>query len=260
VFDDWKILFGDVNAFKKGEDSAEIPGGVDSIIDQMVSRDIFPEVQNGRLDELTKSVNLMLAQVFTGEPVQCQIELEPTSSLMMDTGGVPLMTPPSAAPETAPKEKGREKVEETELERRMRLIEEEANYVIEGTSIVAPVKGKHVLEIGPGEKIMLLLPKKDAVSRKVLSVLEAVDSEGRISPIKGRVKDIVPVDKNGSVIYALVAKGVLAKIVEEENVRIRMEDTSVEVDEEKSESKIMFLVAVFLILVIIAGVILFIYM
>jgi hypothetical protein len=38
---------------------------------------------------------------------------------------------------------------------------------------------------------MLLLPRKDAVSRKVLSVLEAVDPKGAY-PDKGRVKEIVP--------------------------------------------------------------------
>jgi hypothetical protein len=34
----------------------------------------------------------------------------------------------------------------------MRLIEEEANYVIEGTSIVGAGKGEHVLEISPEKR------------------------------------------------------------------------------------------------------------
>ena len=258
IFDDWKILFGDINAFRQGNDVVEIAGLNDRIIDEMVSRDIFPDVQGGNLDDLTKSSVLILRQVFGDQQVQCQVEIEPTSSLMMELGGVPLATPQTSEP--APKEKQKEDIPETEFERRIRQIEEEANYVVDGASIVAPVKGKYINEIKVGEKIMVLLPNKDPVSRKVLNVLEAVDSDGRISPIKGRIKDKVPMEKGGVIIYALVAKGVLAKLVEEENVKIRMEDTEIDSGDPKSENRILILMASLLFLIIIGSIILFIYM
>jgi hypothetical protein len=58
--------FSGYKCLQEGRGPAEIPGGVDSILDQMVRRDIYSEVQNGKLDELTKSVNLMLGEIFAG--------------------------------------------------------------------------------------------------------------------------------------------------------------------------------------------------
>lgn len=258
IFDDWKILFADMNAFKGGGDIVEMGDLDNKLIDGMVSKDVFPAVQSGDLDSLTKNIGEILNEVFPGEQVQHQLEIEPTSSLMMEVGGIELETPQQNEPEV--KEKPKEQApDETETERRMREVEEEANYIVEGASIVAPVKGKYINDISVGEKMMVLLPNKDPVSRKILSVLNAVDSEGRISPIKGRVKEIIPMEKGGSVIYALVAKGVLAKLVEEENVKIRMESADAEEVTEKSESKALVLMSVLLFLIIIGAVILFIY-
>ncbi len=254
IFDDWKSLYSDMNAYKSGGDIVDMSNLPDLLIDGMVEKDIFPYVQESNLDELSRNILLILKQVLNDDSAQCQVEIEPTSSLAMDMGGIPLVTPQSAEPqEESPKPVA---VEETEFERRIREIEEEANFVVEGTSIVAPVKGKYINDIQLGEKIMVLLPGKDPVSRKILSVLNAVDSEGRISPIKGRVKEKVPLEKSGYMVYALVAKGVLAKLTEEENVKIRMEageDTSAP----EKEGKMVYFMAFLVILIIIAGIVLF---
>lgn len=253
IFDDWKILYADMNAYKQGGDSVDMGNLPDMLIDGMVDRDVFPYVQESNLDELTKNVQLILRQILDDDQVQCQVEIEPTSSLSMELGGVPLVTPQSAEPQ---KEGGKAiPAEETEFDRTIREIEEEANFVVEGTSIVAPVKGKYINDIAVGEKVMVLLPGKDPVSRKILSVLNAVDSDGRISPIKGRIKEKVPMEKSGYVVYALVAKGVLAKLVEEENVKIRMEEGE-ETAATESDNKVLYIITALFILIIIAGIVL----
>ncbi len=254
IFDDWKSLFADMNAFKQGSDNIEMNNLPDLLIDLMVEKDVFPYVQNGDLEELTKNVLLILRQILDEDLINCQLEIEPTSSLSMELGGVPLVTPQGNEPsKDSPKAISEE---ETEFERQCREIEEEANFVVEGTSIVAPVKGKYINDITVGEKIMILLPGKDPVSRKILSVLNAVDSDGRISPIKGRIKEKISVEKSGYLIYALVAKGVLAKLVEEENVKIRMEEGSGEVETE-SDNKMIYIMTALFIFIIIAGILLF---
>lgn len=255
IFDDWKSLFSDMNAYKQGGDFLDMNNLPDLLIDGMVERDIFPYVQESNLDELTRNIQLILKQVLEEMNVQCQVEIEPTSSLAMELGGIPLVTPHGS--EAAQEETSAPDIpEETEFERRIRTIEEEANFVVEGTSIVAPVKGKYINDIQVGEKLMVLLPGKDPVSRKILSVLHAVDSDGRISPIKGRVKEKVSMEKSGYILYALVAKGVLARLTEEENVKIRME-TGEETAAPEKESKIIYLMIFLLLLIIIAGIVLF---
>jgi len=254
IFDDWKSLYADMNAYKQGGDNIEMSNLSDSLIDLMVERDVFPYVQNSDLDELSNNILLILKQILDEDLVQCQLEIEPTSSLSMELGGVPLVTPQgNETPKDSPKAIS---TEETDFERRIREIEEEANFVVEGTSIVAPVKGKYINDIAVGEKIMILLPGKDPVSQKILSVLNAVDSEGRIAPIKGRIKEKVSGEKSGYMIYALVAKGVLAKLVEEENVKIRMEEGTGEVETE-SDNKMVYIMTALFLLIIIAGIVLF---
>ena len=103
-----------------------------------------------------------------------------------------------------------------------------------------------------------MLNTRDAVSHKILTVLNAIDSDGKISPIKGRVKAKIPLEKGGYIIYALVAKGVLAKIVEEENVKIQMDVPEEEVvGKETDDSKIIYLMLAIVVLIIVAGIVLF---
>jgi len=257
IFDDWRVLYADLAAYQQGGDSEEIPGIVDRIIDEMVKLDVFPDVQEGNLDNLSRSIQEILKGIFTADSIQCQVEIEPTSSLAMELGGVAQALPQAEEKaEEAPREA--EKIEESEFDRQIKEIEAEANYVVSGTSIVAPVKGKFINDVQIGEKIMVLLPGKDPVSRKILSVMNAVDADGKISPIKGRLKAIIPLEKSGNVLYALVAKGVLAKLIEEENVKIRLETSESDNNNKPADSRMIFVMAALVALIIIAGIILFI--
>ena len=104
---------------------------------------------------------------------------------------------------------------------------------------------------------MVLLTGKDPLTRKILTVLDAYGPNGEIRAIKGRLKEKIPMDKSGSVLYALVAKGVLARIIEEENVKIQMEAPDLEAIGKKEESnRLMYLMAVLVGLIIVAGIIL----
>jgi hypothetical protein len=69
----------------------------------------------------------------------------------------------------------------------------------------------------------LLLTARDPVSMKVAQTLNAINDDNEFMPIRGRVREKVPLDKNGYILYCLIAKNVLAKIIEEENVKIEMD-------------------------------------
>ena len=93
VFDDWKSLNKDLQAFKESSDIVDSQNFTYFLIDSFVGYDVFPDVQEQNLDDLTKTVTEIIGKSFNIDSVKCQIELEPTSSLAMELAGVKIDLP-----------------------------------------------------------------------------------------------------------------------------------------------------------------------
>jgi hypothetical protein len=249
IFDDWKTLYKDHQALKEGADMVDSQNFTYFLIDSFVGYDVFPDVQERNLDDLTRTVTEIIAKSFNVNSVKCQIEIEPASSLALELAGVKIDLPGTDAQDAAQAPAGDDRISQ---------IESEAKYVIEGTALVAPVRGKNVNDLAPGDKIKVMLTGKDAVSEKILKLLNAYDGEGVRQPITGRIKARVPVDKGATFLYAFVAKGVLAKIFEEENVKILTDLPQEEVTRGAMgmENKILYIMAVVVGLIILCWLIL----
>ncbi|MCP4135613.1 MAG: hypothetical protein GY754_31885 [bacterium] len=253
VFDDWKSLNDDLSAYKDGGDAIDSQGFTDFLLDSLIGYDVFPDVQNGNLDDLTRTINEILVKSFNEKGLQCQVELETTNSLALDMAGIGIDLP-SDMEETDSSGGEAASGELSEFDRRIAEIEGEANYIIGGEVVVSPVKGKYINDLNESEKIMVMLTDNDAVTEKILSVLKAKNEDGHVSPVKGRLRAKIPMEKSGHMLYALVAKGVLAKIIEEENVKVKMDSPSQQEEEKKptGDKKIVLLVALLLGLILVA--------
>ena len=252
IFDNWKTLYGDIMAYLKHGETIDTQNFTNFLLDSFIGYDIFPDVQENNLDNLTKTVVEILTKSFNATDVQCQIELGVTSSLSVELNGIDIDVPGGV------EAKDQAQDDESEIDARIKRIESEAKYVINGEIIVAPVKGRYINDVTVGDKIKVMLSNRDAVSNKILTVLKAIDDDGKISPIKGRIKAKVPLEKSGYILYALVAKGVLAKIVEEENVKIQIDIPEAEQKAgQEDDSKIIYLMLAIVVLIIVAGIILF---
>ena len=250
VFDDWKSLNKDLLAFREGSDIVDSQNFTYYLTDSFVGYDVFPDVQEKNLTDLTGTVNEIIAKSFNVDSVKCQLELESTSSLAMDLAGIRIDVPGGGQKEIS------EIVKEDD---RIVKVEGEAKYVIEGKAIVAPVKGKNVGDLIPGDKIMVALNGRDMVTEKILKMLNAFDSEGGRLPVPGRLKAKITLEKGGTMLYAVVAKGVLAKIFEEENVKLLLDQSLENIKSESSgfENRIIYIMAVVVGLIILCGIILF---
>ncbi|HOT45296.1 MAG TPA: hypothetical protein PLM53_10120 [Spirochaetota bacterium] len=250
VFDDWKSLSRDLQAFKESSDIVDSQNFTYFLIDSFVGYDVFPDVQERNLDDLTRTVSEIIGKSFNAGTVKCQIELEPTSSLAMELAGVRIDIPGM---------EGQGIQEIVAEDERITMIESEAKFVIEGTAVLSPVKGKNVNDLISGDKIRVILTGKDMVSEKILRLLGAYDAEGARQPITGRIKAKVPFEKGGYILYALVAKGVLAKIFEEENVKLMIDQPQDDFAGKASEldNRIFYIIAVVVGLIIVCGIILF---
>jgi hypothetical protein len=255
IFDDWKALYLDLKTFQKGTESIDSTEFNNSIINSVIQNDLFGNVEEGNLESVKKKLNSSISEFYSAKSVQLQIELNKTNSLALDVAGLIIEIPGKKEKEEKEKEN---KAEETESERRMSRIEQEAMYVVKGNSIVSPVRGKFVNDLIAGDNIKIILSDKDMVSQKILNAVNAYDAEKKPLPVKGRIKEVIPLEKNGFVIYALVAKGILAKLLEEENFKLMMfNEQMADQNLEKSDQKIILLVSLLLGLILLAGIVLF---
>jgi hypothetical protein len=255
IFDDWKSLFNNINAYRSGDDVAEYPGLNDFLMELFVTKDIFPYVAGKDINAISMIMTEGLKTSLESAKIQCQIDVGTTSSLAMDLAGVMIDVPGGAGDDIGASLKV--PVEATIEDERISKIENEADYVVEGKVIVAPVKGKDITAVAVGEKIKILLTGDDVITQKVIAAMNASDESGGRYPINGRVKAKIPMEKSGYIIYALVAKGILAKIVEEENVKILVDRPIEEtVTEKKGDNKLLFIMAIVVGLIITAGIIL----
>jgi hypothetical protein len=140
-------------------------------------------------------------------------------------------------------------------------IERNAQFVIDARAIVSPLNGKRVGDLKKGERMLLLLVNRDPISMKIADALGALDDKRRYIPMKGKIVDIVPVEKIGYYLYCAIAKNAIAKIPEEGNVLIEMADkprvTIDEIEKKKIDRNLILYIALLAGLVAIAAAIIY---
>ncbi|HOP62215.1 MAG TPA: hypothetical protein PK906_02510 [Spirochaetota bacterium] len=268
IFDDWRVLLKNIEAYLEGGDVADSGLFTGNLLESMIKRDVFPDVQKMNLEYLAVALQDMIKDFFKSEKAKCQIELEKTTSMDIELAGIEVMLPENGeaeASEADPQKQQQQQQQEirqvpdTPFRRHLGEIESKASLVVEGCCVLSPVKGKPISEIQSGERILVSLTSGDSVSEKIIDAYKARDHEGKPLPIVGRIVEIVPNEEiKGVIIYVLVAKGIYAKIVEEEPVRIQTELTYIasngSLDDESMGQKnwVTVLVSAFFVLLIIA--------
>lgn len=248
IFDAWKQfynLFGDIVGDLGGttEDSYKF---TNHLADAIEGYDIYEPAKAQNIQVVSELFEEIIGKYFS-QNTECQIEIDKTSSLTLEIENIPMELP------------GKQEQKQEELgpdEIKMREIESQVEYVIPGSVIVSPVKGKYINDIKPGEKITVMLSGKDPVSDKIARMFNAITSDGQYLPVKARIKEKVSLSTGGFAIYALVAKNVLVKIIEEENVKIET-DKQEQKKEESNENMLFVYIALLLGLLIITGFIVF---
>lgn len=127
--------------------------------------------------------------------------------------------------------------------------------ILDGTVILSPVKGKDISELVEGDRIKINLIAKNPQAITVARALNSYDEgERKLKPISVRVKSIQHVQGEGYKIFAEIAKGILVKIIEEEeNIKIAMDEyftTKDETDQSQLNLPLVIILSVFMIALI----------
>ncbi len=113
--------------------------------------------------------------------------------------------------------------------------------ILTGALVLSPIKGKHISLIVPGDKIMISIVDQNPQAIEIAKAFNAYDEEQKhISPIPARVKSSVYIDGVGYKIFAIIAKGILVRVMEEEgNIKVALDpafQSVIEPEETKNSS------------------------
>jgi len=144
------------------------------------------------------------------------------------------------------------------------LAGKDVRLLVKGALILSPIKGKDISQLAVGDKVMVSIIDR---GNKAIDLLKAFNAynDGAVKPIVGRIISIN--HTTNYKIYAIVAKGIYVKIVEEENfIKVAMDSTYYGVqnvnendakDSKKNKMTIYILSAIFIILIAVIMLILF---
>ena len=235
IFDTWGIIYKYIlsNTNEKDILSSEKLDG--DIFNSFVQLDVFPHIQKESIEILSPILLNILKESFESLSINCQIEFEKTNSLELELAGIDVMVPANKSI-ADDKESSETKIiydPDSLFGQKITNIESQAQFIVNGSLVISPVRGKLISEIEQDERIYVLLTDKDSISQKILDTYKSRDIEGNPRPFIGKVVSIIPNEVNkGYIIYVIVAKGIYARIVEEENLRIQTELSAIDIKSE----------------------------
>jgi hypothetical protein len=209
----WKDYF---RVCEKIAKSTELSDSTDFLAHLTTSLDgynLINEIINNDIENLSSGMTDIIIKFYGVGKADTRIESDDTTSLDLAQERIPVKRIDYT------KDEQEQPPEDTRPE-----IEKSAKFVVEAKAIISPIKGRRVSDLRNGDKILLVLANRDAITIKIAEALGALDDKRQFLPMKGRIVEKVPVDKIGFFIYCSIAKNALAKITEEGNVLIETAD------------------------------------
>lgn len=122
--------------------------------------------------------------------------------------------------------------------------------ILEGSIILAPIKGKGISSLIRGDRIKVKIIDKNPKGIALAKAFNAYE-EGKMLPITGRIVSIKSIPTGGYKIFVIVAKGIFLKIEEEEDqIKVAMDDLAVQSGEAAASEGFQLSPPVIIILVI----------
>jgi len=195
-----------------------------------------------------------ISDVTGFQNIELSVDYEKISSLVMELNSV---TGIKIAAAVEP-EKVKVQDEEVVVEKLDDPLEgKEVKLVLSGALILSPIRGKDISELIIGDRIMISIIDKSPKVVDLLKAFNAYGEDGSTKPIVGRIVSIKhPEDYK---IFAIVAKGIYIKIVEEEShIKVAMDpayyntqSSDEEADNKKNKLTMMVLAGIFFVLIVI---------
>lgn len=207
--DSWKLFYTIIKQTREKQSSPDSADFTIHLVESVEGYQLFYDVQDNDSGRIGDTMREIVAKSFSFDADECQIELEDICSMELVDNKIPIDKLPKSGGSSSSQD------EKPEIERL-------AAHTVEGALVISPVSGKYINDIVPGDMIKVMLVNTDEISMKIAAALNAISEDGEYLPIKGRVKEITSLGKDGYRVYCLIAKNILARIIEEENIKVEL--------------------------------------
>jgi hypothetical protein len=213
----------------------------------------FLQSDNGIAVE--RALQKLLQFILNVQRIDIKVDSQHISSLDMELNSASAKKIDASAlkgpPEEDPPPVAKEAADE------VREGQEGVKLIMSCSLILSPIKGKDISRIEPGDRIRVSITDSNPKCVSVAKALNAYE-DGALLPVTARVKSIKSRPEGGYSIFAIVARGIYAKIVEEEaNIKVAL-DPAYELarqgagDESKSSLGLILALSVIFIVIIAA--------
>ncbi len=218
IFDSWKTFYSDLLDFMAKEEDKNVPSHtlIKHLTASLENYDIYSNLESDNLEGLTGIISDIIRKFYSIGRINCQLNTDNSNSLALDLAKIPI--------EEQKKTQDKES-EQLEVEHLIKIeeIESKADFVLNGRIIISPIKGKHISDVKVGEKIKVILTGKEPINKEIAKKLNVLSDDDEILPINMRIIEKFPIGKKGYYIYGLIAKNVLVRIIEEEDIKIEID-------------------------------------
>ncbi len=104
--------------------------------------------------------------------------------------------------------------------------------------ILSPSKGRNISSLKPGDHVQVMLDSNSPVAQKILKQLNLITGD-KIKPVGATVYSIKYHPKEGYKVFVQIAKGILGRADEEQDIRIKTGDPVVEETMRQASSSMM---------------------
>jgi hypothetical protein len=219
IFDSWKTFYTDMTNFATKDEKTSVPSFnfTKHLVESLENYDIYTNLESDNLEDITDKMTDILRKFYTAGRVNCQLNLDNSNSLTLELAKIPI--------EEKKKASGIDGTGKLDGENAAKIeeIESKSDLVLNGRIIISPIKGKHISEVKVGEKIKVILTGNDQVNKDIAKKLNVLTEDNEILPLNMRVIEKFPMERKGYYIYGLIAKNVLVRIIEEEDIKIEID-------------------------------------
>lgn len=232
IEDKWTSCYSKFLKMKEEIEMAEGDELVSHMAESITGYDLFSYVKENDTDAIIDIFVENLRKFYSLPNIDCIIKIDESSSIEMIDKGLEIGNIYKEKPK---------KDNEKEIKLPGSEIESKYSYKIDAKVLVSPVKGKYINDIADNEMIRVLPLKDTVLAKKIANAQKAIGDNNEILPLRAKVIKKAALEDGGYVIYALVANNVLAKIIEEENVKIELYNPQItNKNDEKSNKLIMY--------------------
>lgn len=232
--EDWKIFEKEIMNSRTSSASSRVN---DDFADKFkkgfvmsLCKEFATYIKNNDITQVIHLLQRFLQESSELKRIEVSVDLQKISSLQMELDSI-------TSSKIDAKLKAKKRMEEAQAARSQDSGEETnepavgkdgVRMILKSTVVLSPIKGKYISKVIPGDKIMVSMVDK---SPQVVEIAKAFNAyspdEKRVNPVPARVKSIEYIDGIGYKIYAVIAKGIIAQIIEEEsNIKIGMDPSN----------------------------------